>query len=475
MSRSRTIGRESAMGRLKGSLQAKSTTVAMWPYAVVLLALSGLLICSVFRAYDLSVVLTLVAIVALATADLRGLFVLAFPAATLVGAVWSVSLIEAGAFVTEQYRYGFNIGATPLLSIYVVAFLATGHAILNVAIPRVLPSSRQLNERTLAWCVALGSLALGLFYAFVFVRYGVGLKFESRFDWLNTLPGFVQQVHGLLASFATPMVFCLGAIHLVAFGFTRRSLLLLTLAIPAVAIFATGEKFSGFQNMILLFLTGLGLGGYLVGRRLQIKLGYLIGALVVSAGLAIVLALGYSRMGVDDPLQSIRDRFALQGHVWFGIADSFGGNARLQVSELIAPNLHNSPAGLDLLSYFVAPPDYVYGRIGRGVSFTMGGPPSALAAFGDVGGIFVFAMLSTAYVAVILVALAALSRNHIVLGALALMYYSIVGYCVIMGRWDTAYGTVSLAIIAASAVLFVGIRAGLPTRLAKRLERFTSS
>ena len=61
----------------------------------------------------------------------------------------------------------------------------------------------------------------------------------------------------------------------------------------------------------------------------------------------------------------------------------------MSVVDLVRESTLSDPAGLDLLSYLISDPLFVYQRIASGVTFTMGGPPSVLAAFGMLPGMIV--------------------------------------------------------------------------------------
>ncbi|GAB3630714.1 hypothetical protein GCM10027421_00670 [Microbacterium shaanxiense] len=390
-----------------------------------------------------AVVLVLVGIASLAAIDVRGLLLLAFPVYALLGALWSVALIEDGMYVTEQFRYGVNIGSTPVLAAYTLCFLAVAHA----GIVRWLGRRKIVVEpndlRKLKSLVVVGSLGVGAIYAFIFSTNGLGTSFRSRFEWIQSLTPLAGQLHGVASAYIVPVLFLLAGVFWVVKG--RRDITYLLMLVPVVAILATGEKFSGMILSLSLLLTGIGLGLYLRGRRLRFRFTYLLGAMALASVLVYVLAEGYRRLGDTDIVAAINNRIVLQGHVWYGIYERFRGAPGAPATEVFGTNSLEDPAGLDYLSYLVSSADFVHRRIAAGVTFTMGGPPSILAVFGAVGGFFIFALLSLAYTLTVLGVFNALLRQAFVQAACFGALYIGVGLAVMMGRWDVVTNTVILA------------------------------
>lgn len=427
-------------------------------YLVVLACAAGMVACLWVNAGLASVFLLAVSILALAAADLRGLLVLSYPAYALVGAAVALTFLESGAYITEQRRYGFNIGATPLLCLYSVAFLAVAHGALSFLSRGAKQKDLRLRSRDLLKPIMILTFVTTVFYAITFAIFGTGLGYATRFDWVNSLPPEFRRVHGLCRSLALPVTFALAGVHWRIFGWKRSYSRMWILAFPFVALAATGEKFSLFVYLALCVLTGQGIGGYLLGRKSKVRLRYL-GISGVTAGVLLALLVsGYRRSGTTNLATTIRDRIALQGHVWFGIFDRFNGTPSVPVSQIVRPNSLDSPSGLDLLSYFVADRGFVYARAQKGISFTMGGPPSALAVFGSYWGLAAYALSALLYVAAVWAAVVYLRENRTFLASGALAFYVIVGTATIMGYWDALYGPAACAVYLFALVASVRVR-----------------
>lgn len=412
-------------------------------YAVVLVCFIGTLVSIPLQAAVFSMLLAVVGIAALAVADLRALLILSFPTYALIGALASVVLIERGAYISEQSRYGFSVGASPALAAYTLAFLGLAHFTV-VALMRSLGSAKNIDPTPFRNVLIAGSLVVALFYAITFFLYGTGLGFSDlRFGWARTLSPVFNKIHGLLGMFALPAIFGLAGFYWAYFQ--KRELWFLFLALPPAALVLTGEKFSGFLSAIAVGLAGAGIAGYVARRRFGVQPSRLIVAFGIGVVLLVSVALGYQRAGSGNILEAISTRIVLQGHVWFGIFELFRGAPGVSATDLIRGSTLANPAGLDLLSYLIADPLFVYQRIAAGVTFTMGGPPSSLAAFGLMPGLMVYALGGLAYAMVARLAASCFSKGRVIVGTVALAYFVILGLTTQMGRWDVAFGTVASA------------------------------
>jgi hypothetical protein len=155
------------------------------------------------------------------------------------------------------------------------------------------------------------------------------------------------------------------------------------------------------------------------------------------------IQLGYERALSDSVRASIIERIVLQGHVWYGIFDVSRGDAIVSLPDLFGPNSLDAPKGLDLLSYLISDPAFVYRRLSRGISFTMGGAPGISAAFGLTLGACIFWVFGAlnAYLAV---------RFSKILEPQPLVFLAAAGAFIVvttsiqMGRWDSIYSSASL-------------------------------
>jgi hypothetical protein len=229
-------------------------------------------------------------------------------------------------------------------------------------------------------------------------------------------------------------------------------------------ILLTGEKFTGFLTPTLLAISGFGVACYLTKSfpRLRPR----VAAVTVAAGalLLISVILGYRRMGVSTVLGSILTRLANQGHVWFGVFEVHGGNGFLAFSDVFGQDSEQHRAGLTLLSYLVSREEFVRDRGMQGISFTMGGPPSALGVFGWELGAVVYSLASLLYVAAAAMVVYSLKRRSAVVAGVALGACVLVGYATQMGTWDTLYSPTFLAI-----AVFLGFGAAVLPWLSTRV------
>lgn len=419
-------------------------------YFTVVGAFVALAVCIPTQAHILASVFAVIGVLALAYVDLRGIFVLAYPVVALIGALVSVSIVEGGAYMTEQWREGFNIGAAPLLGLYALGFLTVAHAAMTFYASRSKPVT--ISARPLVILVAALSIIVTLFYVIVFALYGFGLDHPTRFEWINTFPGFLQSGNSLIRSYVIPIIFAFAGIIWSSFGVRANAAWMWTTLLPILVLIGTGEKFSAYSTIICMVLTGVGIGGYLNGQRVVIRRRYLFVGAGLIVALAIAIGAGYKRMGAGELWTPVSQRIALQGHVWFGIYDEYRGTAGVNLLKLIRPNEHDAPSGLDLLSYIVSDPVFVYERIGRGISFTMGGPPGVLGAAGGFFGLIIYSALGLLYAAALILAMFFLRRNAGVLAAIPFGLYMLVNTATQMGFWDALYGPVAIAGYVALAI-----------------------
>lgn len=413
-------------------------------YAWIGMSAAVIAVSAVYQLQGLSVLGLALGVLTLGLIDLSALLTLSYPVYALGGAVASVAVIESGAYVTEQYRYGFNIGASGVFALYALGFIALAHFVISIFSERLSRPRPMFASKTLVFYILATSVGSAVFYGAVFVVYGPALSYATRFAWLNELPDVVVAGHTILRSYLIPVAFALAGILLAVHGW-RRCWAALTLVAPVVCVFAAGDKFSGFVLQLMMFLLGVGIGCLASGERLRIRLRYLGWAIVALAIAAVLVALGYMRSGAENALSAIGDRLALQGHVWFGTFDLFGGLPGMDLLSMVRENTYESPSGLDALSYVVSDPDFVYERLGRGVTFTMGGPATALAAFGAWGGLLVYALTALLYAGVVCWIVRLGSRQLCIPAIALLVLYIVVGAGTQMGYWDALYGPVALA------------------------------
>lgn len=451
------LSRRASRGKRSRTISDEGAAVGIhyvW-YCWVGIAAAALIVGATYQLAFFSALAFLCGVVALVCIDLRAVLTLTFPIYALTGAVASVAFIESGTYITEQYRFGFNIGATGALGLFSLGFLGVAHVAILWAGTRTVQKFPASSGRTISIIVFTIGVGSAVAYGLIFLIWGTALAFNTRFEWSSQLPSVVATAHTMLRSYLIPVGFCLAGFLLPMRGL-KGSWSTLTLALPMVALIGAGDKFSGFLLQFTMYLLGLGVSALMTGQRLRVRPVHLLIAASVVGLLTLALAVGYTRSGSASAVEAITQRFALQGHVWFGIFDRFEGKpGGVGLMEMVKNNSHDSPSGLDALSYLVSRHDFVYERIGRGVSFTMGGPVTVLAVFGAIGGLGIYSVMGLLYVFVV-VGIIRLRGRHWYLTTMVLMaLYIIVGYGTLMGYWDALYGPVALACYAVLAVFLL--------------------
>ena len=417
-------------------------------YVITAVAFVGLVVCASLELTTTALVITVAGLLGLAIADLRSLLILSFPIYGLLGSLFSVALIENGAYVTEQFRYGTNLGATSWLGMYTLAFLTVAHvATTRLLTRRAAAGAAATAPPAFRKAVVAIAVAVGLFYALAFAKYGTGLSYaDLRFGWNRALSPAFQKGHSISATYLIPASFGMTAYY--ATQARRLEAWYGVLVVPVVCVFLTGEKFGGFVLSATVAAAGVGIAAFARRERINANPRVVVLAGVAVALLAASLVRGFQRMGFTDVWTAVERRMVLQGHVWFGIYDRFGGSPGVSLSDLVRPNSLDQPAGLDRLSYLVSDPSFVHDRIEHGVTFTMGGPPSLLAAFGDLGGLVGYGLLGLALAWAASMALRYLRRGRPLSAIAGLGFFVVVGTATQMGRWDSVYGQAGLACLA---------------------------
>ncbi len=410
-------------------------------YSVTLACLAGALGCIPFHAVGASAAFFVIGVLALAIEDFRAVLILSFPLYALGGAFASVVLIERGAYVSEQFRFGFNVGASGALAAYALAFLGLAHFGITVALRQV--RARRVDIQGLKFVIVAGCLGIALFFSALFALYGTAFGYtDLRFGWGRSLPPLVEDLY-VSTVFLIPTLFGLAGF---VWAYTRRvSGWFAVLLLPVLAQVLTGEKFSGFASSLTFGLAGAGIAWYLRGERVSVRPKALFWVGAVASALTVSVLVGYRNLRSADLLASLSNRIVLQGHVWFGIYDLFGGRPGVGLADLVRESTVGNPGGLDFLSFLVSDPAFVQERLARGVTFTMGGPPSALAAFGVAGGLAVYCVLGLGFALIARLLASSLGEGRVITAGAAMLYFMVLAQTTQMGRWDVFYGPAALA------------------------------
>lgn len=417
-------------------------------YVVALVALLASLVTLPFNLTWAPTLLCAVGVAGLIRANLPALLVLSMPTYALLGVMISSSLIESGMFIREQFRSGYIIGATGLLGVYVLAFLIVGH-LLTVFLTRKLTIQLGAIPKLRKTYLALLSIALllvGTALVAVIVVFGTAAATGGdRFYYWKELPGPVNSV--IIASRTYLLPALAAGVGMYVTLFRRHWVVLaIMLAIPHVALYLMGEKMSAFASTLFAVLFGVGLGAVATRNRLRINGAAIVVLAVIGVGILGTTLLGFDRTSTGDAGDAFVDRMVLQGHVWFGVLDMGNGEAFIDARALASRDSMESPSGLNLLSYYITDPNYVWSRAQYGLTFTMGGPPAHLAAFGAITGCVTFASMSLAYSLCAAASIYFVRVGDILSTFATLILLPILTNVVLMGFWDDIYNPVALSV-----------------------------
>lgn len=387
--------------------------------------------------------------IGLAIAFLPAVLVLAMPVYALGGMVFSNTLIESGSYITEQFRYGHQVGATSMLACWSIAFLVLSHySIVRVARPFWgCATASWIQRPTIRRLIIAALLVIACALAAIVILYGgASAVGGDRFNYWRTLPPELNLTIVALRTYLLPAAAALAGFYL-ANTRSRDFRLILALISPYVALFFMGERTSAFIAGAASVLFGLGLGIISSGRGIQFSVRGLVYTLVLLLAIFATTFIGFDRTSDLAPLEAISQRLVLQGHVWYGIYESDALIGSVSFWDLASPNSMDSPSGLNLLSYLVTSPEYVHTRLTYGLTFTMGGPPAHLAAFGVGIGAVTFIASGLLYALITKLFLMFVQAEMLVSSGIALLSIPIVTNIVLMGFWDDAYSIVTIAIL----------------------------
>ena len=357
-----------------------------------------------------------------------------------MGAITGGLLIEFGAYVSEQERYGFATGSTIRLAFYWLAFLTVstfGYRALHRhrRQPRRGPDAVRLST---AWRWSLYSLA-GVLVLVVFVALFVNgsplLERTDRFTYwrTNAIP-FLQPIHNQ----ASTAVFLVG----LAFAFAPRKLeraiaLLIALVFLIYFVFQ-GEKFTALTHVVFAFLLPVAVRTLSSpGARIPLAKTLVAGAILAGALTGLILFQYQTIFGSADPVARLVQRVALQGHVWWGVDERIRAGelpvepATQRAHELAALLKIQPPTdevGMAHLMRTVAPLNLVERYERQGIRFTMGYPAIGLYLFGPVGLLVLQAVAAMLFVGLFSYMAWAIGHARVLHGVIAYkLYYELHG------------------------------------------------
>lgn len=411
--------------------------------------------------------LFLVGLIGLVRANWIVVAFLGFPAWSLLGAIISNRLIEGGEYIGEQFRTGFANGATAMLALYALGILLVAHSLIALAIGHwhVLDRNRSAwRIDRFAHLMAFALCIVLIFYAVTLGMYGIAND-GDRFAYWNRMDPIMRAAVLAIRSLTAPIVSGVVLFAILTQRRSTRATLYVLVVLIHVPLSLMGDKFSPFVGSLLAALAGMAVAFLYMGKTFRLRASYMFWGGIAVAAIITALVQGTASMsestgGDGDTSDAIFGRTVLQGHVWFGVLDRWNteGGPLVGVDALLGLNSLENPTGLDRLSLIVSRPEYVLGRLARGVTFTMGGPAAPLALAGPFGGLIIFTLLGVLYslqFAMILKALANGRHSFAMIGWFASVSINSV---VLMGNWYSAYNSVGLLVLAASVVLAVAPR-----------------
>ena len=423
-----------------------------------------------FETVMFSAALYFVAAFALLMANLQAFLVVLLIIVRFAVVVISISTIEMGAYVSEQFRYGFVNGSTALYVPYLILFIFAFHFLtLKFAgrfIDRINLEGAPL--RRYFWLLVIGYVGLNAAFLLTIGMYGTAASIGGdRFVYWNHLPDAVRANVMFVRSWVLSSL-------AVFFGFYARYvrrppvLLYALYGLTFVELYLMGEKFAALFNNFFLFLTGFALAAIVTRKHIRLRLSMILVAAAVVVGLYFALDAGYQQLsgGRADSVESIRDRIVLEAHVWFGIMDLGQGLPVADFIDMWKLNTPTTPSGLDFLSYLVTTPEYVAKRLSGGIPFTMGGAPAALAVFGAFGGMLFFALEATLYPLVGLLFLSFLRARMLTVALVSLIGYNLIMLTAVMGYWDVYHSRTAYVWLAT----IIGGQLIIATRKAKQRD-----
>lgn len=314
-----------------------------------------------------------------------------------IGAAVSGLVIESGAYVSEEARFGIATGATVRLTFYFLLLLVAALFAFTALKPRMRRSLR-IDRHRIASISRLGIFVIAIavltyLYAGIAVNGSPLFEHIDRFSYWrdNRLP-LLQPVNNQLSA----VVFILGLV-LTGRRPRRERVLVVALYVLSLAYFVLqGEKFTALVLVSYSFFLPLLVHGFgRLGLKASIPRAFWVSLMAVSILGGLVLYRYASTSSSVPPVQSLQRRIALQGHVWWGV-DLHYWDGTLPVppsiqrwrelKALVTPSGPGTQSvGMTLLMRTIASRRLVDGYLRHGVRFTMGYPAIGLYLFGASG------------------------------------------------------------------------------------------
>jgi len=363
--------------------------------------------------------------------------------------------IEFGNYITEEARFGLQIGSTTSYIAISIWFLLIGKLVFNASDKIYIPIGKiNINP----YLIFLFFLFFELSYLYLLISHGSPLlRGEERFTYWLDAPLFYQKLNLVF-----PLMFVLLGMlmaHHNKKSFNLISVFLISFYVILLIFFS--EKFSGlilvlFNFSIGFFVVKFDKSNFKIGIKHFLILGIIMIALLVVVFVNMQVVYGYDTQQAFD--RFISRVFGLQGHVWYGIVHEYRfENLDLGFRELFIDfdGDESNPTGLVALMWKIAPHDLVEHMRMSSIRFTMGWPAIVLATYGWLG-VIVSTIISAVMTGIIFRFMynAIVNTNYVALALLMVLYRGLTS-AFLMGDLFTLYKSTTLVAVAGIFLLIL--------------------
>lgn len=316
-----------------------------------------------------------------------------------IGAIWcvvSLYYIELGNYISEQKRYGENVGSLVRYTVYISLFLFFAYITLNTLIKHKFSYSFSMIRHERFFGIATKSFFIFIVGMSLLIMsiYGVPLlKGMARFQFYKMIEPFDKII------FLMPIcAFFLG----IKRALDSKNFSIYALFILIAILFLFSDKFSGIFSVMLYYIIGFYITKNI--RERSISLGFNKKILFIYFPVSFIFLISIVVVGflhlqgadASDIVDRVLSRaLGLQAHVWYGIDEQLiSGNLSPDAKIFFLQNDEPlQPAGLIYLMYQVADYNFVRSFREAGIRFTNGYPAIVLISFGYIFSFFILSFL----------------------------------------------------------------------------------
>lgn len=430
----------------------KSAYVIGLLFSILMLLISSIFwMDSVIYSPGLTFMITIIGIIFIYKLFPCEMLMLGFQIFSLLFMLFSNVIIEGGAYIVEQFRYGYMNGSTLVLSFYILLPIFVGVFFLRGLIyQKINISERRINKGfSLLILIGLGIIVI---YIFLIAKSRIlTLGIGNRFIFWTELG---DGVFITLAKYVRAIVPALSSIFGFLFfysGFKKQKIIMaLIFSVIMLLFFITGDKASPFISLFFGFILGMSFSFKNQDIQLHLTFSRLILFLLLFTILIVVVLWGYivqHGVNIENLYEVFTTRLALQGHVWFGIYELIldkDSSQALSFGNLIHKDTLDFPSGLSYMSYLISEYGYVTDRISRGISFTMGGAAAAIGFSGLYFGLAVFTLLFSLYSFVLAYSYKKVIMGQWIIFLICMTYIVSLNSVVLMGNWYSLYNSAAI-------------------------------